>query len=387
MEQSRLLLQGVPCIPVQAPLAELFEISGALLLQQIHFKVTSHENWQEGHRWFFHTYEEWARELKVLAAETIRKKVKQLETLGVLICGNFNKRKGDRTRWYRIDHARLCEVLQAKLGGIWSPLPDPTGIQYHTPPVFSTAPLHKNEPYKNEDKNTYSAVDTALAEHASLNEDFSGKDEQPNSPTPQSPPPAAPSTFKGTAMATSDQILPKFMQNNKPTGPVKNAKGLSIRWCATVGSHDKFCKPLTLKELSQLAHVAKELGYPRVTNTMEWALDHWTKFAQRVQYAKGVAKPAMEPAVWFFSTYYDVAVQLIAEEEAAQKQAPQAPAQPVITALPKVVEKPVEELAGDAEVDIGMALLKLQGEHPELSVDELMAKYDEMVAKAKGDQT
>ncbi len=95
----------------------------ALLFQQLHYWISLNkeyaqanksknniETYHEGRFWCFQTYEEWNKEFSWISYNSVRRKMKKLEDLGVVISGNFNKLNLDRTKWYTIDYKKLLEL-------------------------------------------------------------------------------------------------------------------------------------------------------------------------------------------------------------------------------------------------------------------------------------
>lgn len=92
----------------------------ALLVQQVHFVVTTNEKnrimrWKkEGFQWFPATV---ANLYKVfngnLSESTIKTTLNRLEKQGILVSGVFNKSKWDRAKWYRIDYSALELALKS----------------------------------------------------------------------------------------------------------------------------------------------------------------------------------------------------------------------------------------------------------------------------------
>ena len=98
----------------------------ALLFQQLHYWINLNkeyaqsnkrniETYHNGRFWCFQTYEEWNKEFSWISYNSVRRKIKKLEELGVVISGNFNKLNLDRTKWYTIDYQKLLELQNRTL--------------------------------------------------------------------------------------------------------------------------------------------------------------------------------------------------------------------------------------------------------------------------------
>ncbi len=98
---SKLLLDEYPLIVIPS-LAKAVGINGAIILQQLHYWLQKSKNVEDGEVWRYQTYDDWSKEMPWLSAVGVRKILKKLEQDGYIITGNYNKRKMDKTIWYRI---------------------------------------------------------------------------------------------------------------------------------------------------------------------------------------------------------------------------------------------------------------------------------------------
>src|SRR5690606_10949183 len=57
--------------------------------------------------WIYNTYAEWAVQFPFWSESTIKRTIRNLEKKGLIITGNFNKVKFDKTKWYTIDYEKL----------------------------------------------------------------------------------------------------------------------------------------------------------------------------------------------------------------------------------------------------------------------------------------
>lgn len=103
----KLLIDEVP-LQLLPSLVNLVGMNGAVFLQQLHFRSLISRSEAEGHVWVYKTYSEWTEEFTFWSNNTIRRIIKDLEDKGYLISTNkHNKLKIDKTKWYRIDYAKL----------------------------------------------------------------------------------------------------------------------------------------------------------------------------------------------------------------------------------------------------------------------------------------
>ena len=86
--------------------AERYGLQEAILLDWIVFWLAENErnerNFYEGRCWVFNSAKALAEKFHYLSPNTIQKTLKRLEDAGIIISGNFNKNKFDRTKWYSI---------------------------------------------------------------------------------------------------------------------------------------------------------------------------------------------------------------------------------------------------------------------------------------------
>lgn len=88
-------------------LAEKIGLNEAIMLQQIHFWITRKPHEKDGRQWIYNTYAEWATQFPFWSESTIKRTIRSLEKKGLIITGNYNKVKIDKTKWYTIDYEKL----------------------------------------------------------------------------------------------------------------------------------------------------------------------------------------------------------------------------------------------------------------------------------------
>ncbi|MDM8204969.1 DnaD domain protein [Ligilactobacillus salivarius] len=110
---SNLLLDDKPLV-IQPKLAELLgDLDEAVILQQIHYWLEKRLNIKDGYSWVYNSMVEWNKQFPWLSLKTLKRKFKSLEDKGLLITGNYNKAKFDRTKWYRIDYYAFSNLGNA----------------------------------------------------------------------------------------------------------------------------------------------------------------------------------------------------------------------------------------------------------------------------------
>jgi DnaD/phage-associated family protein len=103
---TRLLLDEEPLV-VLPSLAASVGLNESIILQQLHYWLERSNHIYEGHKWVYNTYEEWQEQFPFWSVSTIRRIISKLEEKGLIIVGNFNKSKIDKTKWYRIDYDKM----------------------------------------------------------------------------------------------------------------------------------------------------------------------------------------------------------------------------------------------------------------------------------------
>ena len=87
-------------------LASLIGLHEAIIFQQIIYwckrNAEANRNFHDGHYWCYNSYKDWqSGNFKYLSESTIKRVITNLEKLGLLISGNYNSLKIDKTKWYR----------------------------------------------------------------------------------------------------------------------------------------------------------------------------------------------------------------------------------------------------------------------------------------------
>lgn len=109
------ILEDEPLI-VPARLAAIIGLNEAMILHQIHYwnkhnrKVRN--NFRDGEYWTFNSYENWQKQFPFLSISTIRRTIANLQKMDLIIVGNYNKLKIDKTKWYRVNYTVLNTIEQ-----------------------------------------------------------------------------------------------------------------------------------------------------------------------------------------------------------------------------------------------------------------------------------
>ena len=107
---NRLLFDDPPVL-VSPKLAKAVGLNEAIVLQQVHYWLEKNRkdrrNIRDGYAWVYNSYGGWTEQFSWWSESTVKRIFTGLEKSGLLVSGNYNKAKMDRTKWYRIDYEKL----------------------------------------------------------------------------------------------------------------------------------------------------------------------------------------------------------------------------------------------------------------------------------------
>lgn len=116
---GKLLFDTYPLI-VDPNLAAITGLNEAIILQQLHYwlEINSRDkrNCRDGFYWTYNTYEKWQKQFPFWSVRTIRRIISNLEKQGLVVAGNYNRLKIDRTKWYRLNYEKLESLSNSPLG-------------------------------------------------------------------------------------------------------------------------------------------------------------------------------------------------------------------------------------------------------------------------------
>ena len=105
-KQSNLLIDEYPLM-VLPRLATIIGLNEAIILQQLHFWLRTNPHERDGRKWSYNSFFSWQYQFPFWCISTIKRTIGKLEENGLIITGNYNKIKIDRTKWYTIDYDLL----------------------------------------------------------------------------------------------------------------------------------------------------------------------------------------------------------------------------------------------------------------------------------------
>lgn len=115
---SKLLFDEQPLV-IDRTLAKTIGLNEAIVLQQVHYWITinkkANKNFHEGKYWTYNSLSDWHKKnFDFWSFDTVKRTFSKLVKAKLLITGNFNKDKRDRTLWYTIDYERLETLVNSK---------------------------------------------------------------------------------------------------------------------------------------------------------------------------------------------------------------------------------------------------------------------------------
>lgn len=92
-----------------------FGVNGAILLSNLYFWVKKNKendvNFHDDRYWTYNTLEAFAEQFPFWSKDQIKRIMKDLRDKGVILVGNYNANKYDRTLWYSVDFDKVESML------------------------------------------------------------------------------------------------------------------------------------------------------------------------------------------------------------------------------------------------------------------------------------
>ena len=121
MKETKLILKNDEPLMFSPKMAEKLGLNEAIMLQQIHYWLemnkANNSNYYDGFYWTFNSYVNWQKnQFSFWSVKTIQRILTKLEKDNLLISGNYNKKKYDKTKWYRINYELIYELFNEPIG-------------------------------------------------------------------------------------------------------------------------------------------------------------------------------------------------------------------------------------------------------------------------------
>lgn len=111
---KKYLIDEMPLI-IMPTLAKVIGLNESIVLQQIHYWLNNSNHEFDDRKWIFNTLEEWHKQFPFWSLRTLQRIFDDLTEKGILIKGNYNKMKLDRTTWYTIDYDKLTSQIDVTI--------------------------------------------------------------------------------------------------------------------------------------------------------------------------------------------------------------------------------------------------------------------------------
>lgn len=358
-KESKALVHG--SIAFSPALCKSFGVCAGLLIQQIHYWCMDRAHLIGGHFWVYNTTKEWADQLGVFDERTIKNNLKALREQGIVIVGNHNKHKYDKTLWYRLDYEALA-VRMRQCSLRWLEFHDPLGNCFtnHSEAVAQPIP----------ETTAKTTSETPLAT-AAPSQDFTtgeGNLELGEATMAKGP-------------STASQLLSHLKEKQGTPVPAKENSASSLeRVFKTVApKHNEMsCIPsFTMKDKGQLGRLAKSWG-SEADKVMETLCSDWAGFSKDLIATLGMSKRPLVPHLPFIVKYADHAM-------AYHRATVQLTAKPAQTIEP--VSGPVSEQAESLTVNPPKKKLVIIKKKAPEAVPAVSQAHTEPVAEAEDEMS
>lgn len=112
-KKTKLLIQGDYPLIASPTLAQAYGVASAIFLQKLHYCLQSNESQViEQHKYFYHSYEQWAKTLGTYSPSTIKRIVSKLKKVGILVVKKLSQNKWIQTNFYSINYRKISELLK-----------------------------------------------------------------------------------------------------------------------------------------------------------------------------------------------------------------------------------------------------------------------------------
>ncbi len=119
----------------------------AYFLQQVRYWITINKQkprnrhyFHDGRWWMYNTLNDWHAQFPWLTVRTIQRIIKELKLRKILITGNYNKKRYDKTVWYSIDERKLDALIDEHMS-VWTKSPHGYGQKVHMDMDKKSEPL------------------------------------------------------------------------------------------------------------------------------------------------------------------------------------------------------------------------------------------------------
>ena len=113
-KKTKLLVQGDYPLIASPTLAQAYGVPSAIFLQKLHYCLQSGEAQViQQQKYFYHSYEQWAKTLGTYSPSTIKRIVSKLKKVGILVVKKLSQNKWIQTNFYSINYRKLSKLLKS----------------------------------------------------------------------------------------------------------------------------------------------------------------------------------------------------------------------------------------------------------------------------------
>ena len=117
-QENRIFTLNEPNAPRLNPaLAVEIGLNESILLLQIEFWIATSSHFIDGKKWTYQSTSDLEQFFPFWSRATINRAINSLIERELIIIGNYNKYKYDRTRWFSLNYQKLSELKSIKIGG------------------------------------------------------------------------------------------------------------------------------------------------------------------------------------------------------------------------------------------------------------------------------
>lgn len=303
MTEPKGLLAGTRGIMYYPELGQCFGVCEALLIQQIHFRCSVNGHQIDGNLWMWNSVKDWSQEIRMSEA-TVKRALSNLEKIGVVHSGVFNRHKYDRTKWYRVNY----EALELLLVGLPTEKPDNPPLGQKEP-----NPLGQNDPMATVKKTQpipeiYSEMYTEMS---------LASPELKTEPTNEGREEMEVKKNRVKKGVTSSSSAMNLLAKTSPNYENPSVAGMTSVWVHTVPKHCegvKFIPEFTQKQKGQLKRLSTMWGKDSC-RVLEFVLSNWIKFCKHVSEQTGVKSFPMVPNHDYLLKHGGIALNLYASDQ------------------------------------------------------------------------
>ena len=115
---TKVLFDEQPLV-INKSIAKAIGLNESVVIQQINYWIKINEakriNFIDDKYWTYNSIKNWhEQEFSFWSYATVKRTFANLEEMGLLIIGNYNKENRDRTKWYSIDYEKLEKLVNKK---------------------------------------------------------------------------------------------------------------------------------------------------------------------------------------------------------------------------------------------------------------------------------